>query len=79
MSDTTAKPLGSDWDHLHNKKDRVWLVWSIEHDAWWGPNYRGYKKARSSAGRYTYEEATAIVRSANQFTGDAPNEGMVLA
>lgn len=35
----------------------MYLIWSNEHRAWWGPNNRGYTKALSRAGRYSREEA----------------------
>ncbi len=53
-----------------------WLIWSIEHNAWWAPNQHGYRTSREQAGRYTYEEALEIVRGANEFTEDEPAEAM---
>jgi hypothetical protein len=47
---------------------RDWLVWSYEHDAWWGPGRMGYVKDSRKAGRYTYEEAEAICAQANRFS-----------
>lgn len=44
---------------------RVWLIYSREHDAWWGPGHVGYTRIMSQAGRYTTEEADAIVKQAN--------------
>lgn len=38
----------------------LWLVWSNEHKAWWGPNGCGYYVDVNSAGRYSYEEAVDI-------------------
>ncbi len=59
----------------------MWLIWSIEHDGWWGPDARGYTINRSEAGRYGYSEASEIVRRANgNFAiGDyqKPNECMI--
>jgi hypothetical protein len=43
----------------------VFLVWSIEHCAWWGPGHRGYTRDVTAAGRYSAAEADAIVRKAN--------------
>lgn len=58
---------------------KEWLIWSNEHDAWWGPNHRGYTKDRAEAGRYTYHEACAIVEGANKHRGEmTPNEAMIL-
>lgn len=41
-----------------------WLIWSIEHDAWWAPNRKGYSSL-AYAGVYSYEDALAIVKGAN--------------
>lgn len=38
----------------------LWLVWSNEHRAWWGPNGRNYYWGIESAGRYTLAEAQKI-------------------
>lgn len=43
----------------------MWLIWSIEHDAWWAPNRHGYTRDRILAGRYSQQEARAIVRDSN--------------
>lgn len=59
-------------------KDGKWLIWSIEHDAWWAPKHRGYVASRDKAGRYTFEEACKIVRSANEHRGNLfPFEAMI--
>jgi hypothetical protein len=42
---------------------REWLVWSMEHGAWWGPNRGGYFTNVCSAGLYTKAEADACVGS----------------
>jgi hypothetical protein len=42
-----------------------YLIWSIEHGAWWGPNRRGYTQDVRTAGRYSYEVAVDIVEDAN--------------
>jgi hypothetical protein len=47
----------------------MFLVWSYEHRAWWGPNERGYTNAIVAAGRYTAEQALDIVYGANAITG----------
>lgn len=59
-----------------------WLIWSIEHKAWWGPNCCGYTISQYEAGRYTYGEAIRIVADANMYRlilkrPVAPNEAMV--
>ncbi len=43
----------------------VWLIWSEEHGAWWGPAERGYTTSISKAGRYAKARADQIVASAN--------------
>jgi len=39
------------------------LIWSNEHQAFWGPNRRGYVTFEA-AGKYTKEEADEILRLA---------------
>jgi len=41
------------------------LIWSYEHDAWWGPNGRGYVKDIEKAGRYHPVNAAAILIDAS--------------
>lgn len=55
----------------------AWLVWSIEHCMWWGAGHRGYTPHRAEAGRYTFEEAVAIVTNANEHHFNDPYEAMV--
>ena len=43
----------------------IWVVWSFEHDAWWGPHRWGYTPDLAEAGHYTQLEAEAIERQAN--------------
>lgn len=45
--------------------DTEFLIWSIEHTAWWAPARLGYTTAVQQAGRYTREEADQIVEDAN--------------
>jgi hypothetical protein len=42
-----------------------YVIWSIEHGAWWAPDAMGYVWTLKGAGRYTRAEAEQIVRSAN--------------
>lgn len=57
-----------------------YLIWSIEHDAWWGPNETGYTTVTAQAGRYTRDRAAAIVQRANiPCPPDRPNEVYVPA
>lgn len=55
-----------------------WLIWSIEHNAWWSPNSAGYIKSRAKAGRYSFKEARQIVRGANIGREREPQEAMIL-
>lgn len=61
--------------------EHQYLVYSREHNAWWGPNRRGYFTDILSAGRYSYSEAAEIVESACTGRGDCnyggPPEFMV--
>jgi hypothetical protein len=49
--------------------DVKWLIWSIEHDAWWAQDSCGYTKDKDTAGRYDFGEAVDIVMSANTSCG----------
>lgn len=42
----------------------MYLIWSNEHRAWWGPNERGYVRSLALAGRYSRMIALAICRRA---------------
>lgn len=52
-------------------------IWSMEHNAWWGPRYLGYKEKKSEAGIYKLSEARKVVQEANRYRGDAPNEAII--
>jgi hypothetical protein len=43
-----------------------WVVWSYEHDAWWGADHSGYHTDLMLAGLYTAVEAQEIERNANR-------------
>lgn len=43
---------------------RQWLIYSREHNAWWGPHYAGYFMDIESAGRYTKAEAERVCADA---------------
>jgi len=43
-----------------------YLIWSIEHDAWWAPQERGYTRALTEAGIYDAADAQRIVARANR-------------
>lgn len=38
----------------------LFLVWSWEHEAWWGPARCGYVREIGRAGRYSWDEAADI-------------------
>ncbi len=59
------------------KKVIVYIIWSEEHRGWWRSNHRGYTQKREEAGQYDFEEAEAIVLSANIQENDVPNEAIV--
>lgn len=42
-----------------------YVIWSLEHQAWWGPERRGYTASLRDAGQYSETEASAIVADAN--------------
>lgn len=42
----------------------VYLIWSNEHRAWWGPGGRGYGTGLDGAGHYSRDKALAICRTA---------------
>ena len=39
----------------------MYVIWSFEHDQWWGANNSGYTDELSKAGRYSALEAGEIV------------------
>lgn len=53
----------------------AWVVWSFEHDAWWGPGQFGYFEDLLKAGVYSETEAKEIEERANRFRSPSdPNE-----
>jgi hypothetical protein len=58
-----------------NEKYSLYLIWSIEHTAWWAPHRRGYVRDPREAGQYSQGEAIEIVKSANLH--DTFNECMI--
>lgn len=42
-----------------------WLIWSNEHAGFWTPNRHGYTRSLVDAGRFSDEEAKAIVERAS--------------
>ena len=55
----------------------LFIIWSIEHNAWWCMMANGYTKERRNAGTYTYQQAKNIVENANIGKHDIPNEAMI--
>jgi hypothetical protein len=47
----------------------MFLIWSIEHTAFWRPGQTGYTRTLAEAGRYSETEADAIVARANYGSG----------
>lgn len=43
----------------------LFLIWSIEHDAWWAPGEHGYTREIAAAGIYPRARAAEIVHNAN--------------
>jgi hypothetical protein len=43
------------------------VIWSVEHQAWWRPGRRGYTVSLAHAGRYEFEDAHDIVWNANRY------------
>lgn len=69
-----------DWwtgEKRQNHMPKNWLIWSLEHAAWWKPAHKGYTEIRAEAGRYTFEEAAQITASANLLNQDVPNEAIL--
>lgn len=64
---------------MNNLRGKRYRIWSIEHGAWWRPNWKGYTEKLEDAGEYPYEEACEIIRSANinVRTTNVPNEAMI--
>lgn len=55
-----------------------WLIWSNQHNAYWGPGSCGYTRDVDKAGRYSTANAARICESANAYRGNKlPHEIMV--
>ena len=58
----------SDADPAPDERTRMtarYLIWSIEHTAWWRPAQVGYTRDLPEAGRYSESEAREILARAN--------------
>lgn len=54
------------------------MIFSLEHDAWWKPQSRGYTKDQDEAGWYDEAEAEKIVEDANKHLGFGSKRNEVL-
>jgi hypothetical protein len=45
---------------------RLFLIWSLEHDAWWAAGEIGYTRRLREAGRYPEARARKILKRANR-------------
>lgn len=50
---------------MSDEDQGVFLIWSFEHNAWWGVGECGYVAIVEHAGRYTLERAVEICQAAN--------------
>jgi hypothetical protein len=57
----------------------LYLIWSNEHNAWWGPGRMGYVIEPSLAGRYTLKEATQICENANCYSKEVQERMVAVA
>ena len=71
---------------MDEPQDADWLIWSVEHSAWWMPARNGYTIRYSEAGRYSFKEGIQICKKAgfcrSNFSGydiKRPKETMILA
>lgn len=64
MSDKEARPAAAPpWEDPFARTQ--FLIWSIEHDAWWRPDWGGYTRVLAEAGRYDEAEAERVLDRAN--------------
>jgi hypothetical protein len=61
LDDARSKPTTEN----PRSESGMFLLWSIEHDQWWGPGERGYTRELREAGRYPAERAQQIVARGN--------------
>lgn len=54
-----------------------WLIWSNEHNAWWGPGHCGYPDDIAAAGGYTLAQAIEICTQRSWMRGRVPPETMI--
>ena len=59
-------------------KEKIWMIWSTEHQAFWRHGGGGYTRKHSDAAHYSWEEAKMICDNANRFS-DRIEETMIKA
>lgn len=79
LADSFTESGGIDNLPIESAATSLWLVYSNEHRAFWGPGHHGYTTDTDRAGRYSQAAAAAICERANIVPRDPPNEVMVLA
>lgn len=62
-------------------KEKQYVIWSNEHQAWWRPRSIGYTRWLEDAGRYSESQAKEISQSGDMITaqGKRKCEFMMLA
>lgn len=63
------------YEHVQKdeKEEKLYLIWSHEHQLWWRENSRGYTNSIIDAGIYSEDEATLICEKSGigrKFTKD---------
>jgi len=48
-------------------ENKIWLVYSREHNAWWKENACGYASRVEDAGRFTFDEATKHAQTRSKY------------
>lgn len=78
ISSKTAAACGYTYDGKFNMDEKpdpalprqcqdnadVYLIWSVEHQKWWGPRGTGYAGSISEAGRYSHRQAIDLCLAA---------------
>jgi hypothetical protein len=59
--------------------ERDYVIWSFEHRAWWRPAKCGYTEQFAEAGRYSKDDADAIVVKANRYVKWPHEQAMLLS
>lgn len=65
LIDTLRVEFKSANDETKRIENQKYLVWSLEHSAWWAPEHAGYIGNVELAGRYDYDDAIKICQGAN--------------